>query len=549
MSGVKIKYGDFAIGAKEAFDVNADIMNFSKTELLKSDNVNFPKYANPCHQYQTMLDGTYISLDNNNPTVALWSKQMSNEAGAFNIPVSLTLSADKYFTSSGISIGFDNNNNIYPINLTIQWYRDEELLSEKDFNPDNSYYFFANAINSYNKIVIVFKTINMPYNRLKIQKIDFGIGTEFLGNQLKTVNIIQEVDPLSAEISINTCDFTLYDVSGVNHTFQEKQPVEAFFGDTLKSVTYVTSAKRLSKNLWKIESEDAIGLLETIIFKGGIYENKKAIELLQEISSLSGISFEIDEKINNLVVTGHIPYSNCREALMQIAFAIGAVVDTSNSANIKVYQLNTEVLQTVTAERILQGQNFESEAKVTGIEVVSHSYEPSNETEQLYASKDEDTNSEIFVKFENPVYEISITNGNIVEKHSNYAIIRASQNCILAGKKYNHIKTVHRKNIPFIDTTENIVAVENATLVSKHNIDTVLNRCYNYFTKTNSINLNIVEGKHETPQGFIYDKKTNVGDVIEVETEYIGNRKGIIIKQSFNLNGGIIVKNTDMHEI
>jgi hypothetical protein len=44
--------------------------------------------------------------------------------------------------------------------------------------------------------------------------------------------------------------------------------------------------------------------------------------------------------------------------------------------------------------------------------------------------------------------------------------------------------------------------------------------------------------------GFVYDKPVNVGDLIEVETEYLGNIQGRAIKQTFNLNGGIIIKDT-----
>jgi hypothetical protein len=43
-----------------------------------------------------------------------------------------------------------------------------------------------------------------------------------------------------------------------------------------------------------------------------------------------------------------------------------------------------------------------------------------------------------------------------------------------------------------------------------------------------------------------YDKRTNVGDIVKCETEYLGVLTGRIIKQSFNLNGGIIIKETEM---
>ena len=41
-----------------------------------------------------------------------------------------------------------------------------------------------------------------------------------------------------------------------------------------------------------------------------------------------------------------------------------------------------------------------------------------------------------------------------------------------------------------------------------------------------------------------YDQCANVGDLIQFETEYLGDITGYITKQSYSLNGGIIIKDT-----
>ena len=74
----------------------------------------------------------------------------------------------------------------------------------------------------------------------------------------------------------------------------------------------------------------------------------------------------------------------------------------------------------------------------------------------------------------------------------------------------------------------------------------VLEKCYNWLIKTKTTNLKIVEGKHVAYEGdnaiVTYDQPVNVGEVIKSETEYLGEVTGRIIKQSFSLNGSIIVK-------
>ena len=85
---------------------------------------------------------------------------------------------------------------------------------------------------------------------------------------------------------------------------------------------------------------------------------------------------------------------------------------------------------------------------------------------------------------------------------------------------------------------EKIVAVEGATLVSLDNVDTVLEMCYNWLVRTIKANMKIVE-KRGAENDVI-----NVGDRIKYETEYLGEREGIVIRQAFNLNGGLIVKDS-----
>ena len=82
--------------------------------------------------------------------------------------------------------------------------------------------------------------------------------------------------------------------------------------------------------------------------------------------------------------------------------------------------------------------------------------------------------------------------------------------------------------------SKNVKTVSKATLISKRDIDNVLNKCYNYYVENKTARMKIVEG--ETP--------TTIGDKIEVETEYIGNITGVITSQQYNLVGNTIVKDT-----
>jgi hypothetical protein len=574
-SGVAIKYGDVAPEAKENFVPIASESKFDTLSQLQQYNLNFPNYANPCELYQTVLDGTAEAFPSvpENANLGLISNQLSDENGTFAEPITLTLSTDKLYSSIGLTFTFDTYNDIYANRINVKWIRSTtegiETLADEIFYPDTAFYFCNKPVDAYNKIVITFYSVNMPKNRLKLRVIDYGYGTFFYGNELRNVKLIQEIDPISTEISINTVDFTLDSKSDIIYSFQTKQPLNVYFNGELKATSFVKTAKRKAKRLWDITSEDYIGLMDSITFFGGIYDNKNATELLQEIFSVAKIPYYIDETFSNITISGHIPYSTCREALMQVAFAIQAVVDTSDSEVVKIYALEDDIKQTIPLNRIMQGQNFVDDDTVTSVEIVAHKYEKTDEYVELYGSKTEDVGivgEEVFVKFSEPVWDLTLSGGTMIDSSANHAhFITTSDFLLLSGLKYLHTMETKTKKNPLILATEieNIATIDNATLVSLNNIDNVAEKCYNWFMRNQSTNLSIVESKHvaggkpitygnakygidkyggKTPSTITYDEPVSVGDVINAETEYLGIVSGRLTKQTFNLNSNVIIK-------
>ena len=570
--GVAIRYGDVAPEAKENFVPTASESEFNTLAQLQQYNLNFPNYANPCELYSVVLDGTASAFPSvsENANLGLWSKQISQEDGSFQRPIVLELESAGQYTSQGLMLTFDTDNGIFANRLSIKWLRitDEGItpLSEIEFSPDSASFYCKNFVENYNKIVITFYSINMPQNRLKLRAIDYGTGTFFYGKELKNVRLIQELDPISSQIAINTADFTLDSKSNTEYSFQQKQPLSIYFNGKLRATTFVKKATRKSKRQWSIQSEDYIGLMDSSQFYGGIYTNKNATELLEEIFLTAKVPYHIDAVFGDKFVTGYIPYTTCRDALMQVAFAVQAVVDTSDSDVVKVFELENEIKQHIPLRRIGQSPTFDEDETVTGVEVTAHNYKAISEAVDIYDSEESGTGKNIFVKFREPLHDLSIENGEIVSYGTNYAIINANEGCVLKGDKYEHTTQTKRKNNPIVlaSDAEKVLSIENATLVSHSNLDNVLERCYNWLVRTDTSKLKIIEGKHvqysknvkygqkkygsfkyqNSKNAVSYDEAVNVGDKITFDTEYLGIIEGTAIKQSFNLNGNIIVKDT-----
>lgn len=585
--GVAIRYGDVAPGAKENFKPWASESQFDNLSQLQQYNLQFPNYANPCELYSVVLDGTASAFPSTPEgfNLGLWSRRISNEVGVFNEPIELELKSEGMYSSQGFTLTFDTYNDIYATRVKIKWMRvsdgDEITLDEREFVPTSAFYFCHNQVENYNKVVMTFYSINMPKNRLKLRVVDYGYGTFFYSGELRNVDIAQAIDPISSQISINTADFTLDSKRDIEYSFQTKQPLSIYFNGQLKATTFVKTAKRLSRFLWEIHSEDYIGLLENIPYYGGIYDNVKAVDILADIFRVANVPYEIDDVFADLRVSGHISYTTCREALMQVAFAIQGVVDTSGFEVIKVYSLTNDSKQTIPLNRIKLGQSFTDDESVTGVEIDVHAYKPILDKTTVYNASESGSGEGIFVKFSEPLHNLKIgyideddnrnefvedsSVGEILESGTNYAIINANDNCVLQGCQYDHTTQKRKKNIEPMgaNAIEKVVPISNATLISVDNIDNVMDKCFAWLTKVNSVNLDIIEGKHIAIGGKIkygqkkygtfkygervastvsYDKAVNVGEIIHAETEYLGTVSGRIISQTYNLNGNIIVK-------
>ena len=581
--GVSIRYGDVAPEAKENFKPKSSEQAFDTLAQLKQYNLNFPNYANPCELYSVVLDGTASAFPSvpENANLGLWSEKISNDDGTFTEPIVLTLTSEGQYSSQGFTFTFDTYNQIYPTHINIKWFRYADGTMEElspnggvDFYPDNAFYFCRNFVENYNKVVITFHSLNMPKNRLKLRVIDYGYGTIFYGGELRNAKQIQEINPISVEIPINPFDFTLDSKTDIEYSFQAKQPLTVYFNGSLVSTNFVKKSKRKARFLWDIQSEDYIGIMDGVPYYGGMYFGADAYDLLVDIFTVAKVPYTINEALKGVLLYGYIPFTTCRDALMQVAFAVQNVADTSGREDVAVYELDDEVKQTIPLKRIKQGQNFVDEETVTGVEVAVHSYKPITETIDVYDASESGTGQNIFVKFSEPLHDLTISNGTFAIdekgnelKHTNYAVINANAGCILTGQKYEHTTQTRRQNRKDVgaNTIEKVVAIDNATLVSQHNIDKIIDKCYNWLIKTNTTNLKIVEGKHiqygepykygtglkygaglkyggRHPNIITYDKKVNVGENIKAESEYLGVVSGRLIKQSFNLNGNIIVK-------
>lgn len=485
-----ISFGLVDITAKpDSTFIADDKQSFVDMQQLKHDELDIRKFATLEKDY-FRLDGTF-ELFPDEPAehdFGLWTASMSDESGEFVQPVVLTVEFTEPHGSLGLTFTFHEPTDDYCAAMNVKWYHGSNLLSDVNYEPDNTVYFANNAIEGYKKIVITFYSINKPYRYLKLSQLDFGQIKLFSGRNLINANILEEIDPISAELRINTLDFTLYsedaefsilNPQGIFTRLQQKQPLKVF--EYLDGVKKNMGTYYLDE--WENEDEyninmtgiDLVGVIDGTDFIGGTYNNISAGVIIAGIMNSADAEYELDESLGSKVLSGIIPVCTHREALQQVAFAIGGIVDCSRTHKIKIYPMSTALSGEIGKDRKFQGHKLKLKPLVTGVEVMAHNYVNGEDNPQIFG-----------------VYNTNLSPGD----------------------------------------KENILKVEEATLVSNSNALEVAQRIYDYY-----------QLRHQD-EGEILLRDEECGRIVTIDSLNEQKIQGVVEKLDIELTGGFIAVST-----
>jgi hypothetical protein len=398
--------------------------------------------------------------------------------------------------------------------------------------------------------------MSVPKSRLKISLIEHGMGGVLEGDAISALNITNESNLISTKLPIGSSQFTVF---GDFLPLKIGQPLKIFFDGVQIASRFVSKPRRIDGKKWNIYAEDEMGLLDRSYFFGGIYDDAMAIDIISSIFEGTNISYSISNSLASETVSGYIPYCSKREALKQVCFAICATV-TCLPNYVYIDKIEEKEPKSIVPERIYEGIREKDEDFVGKINISSHSYKKSDEAIVVYDAKNGGTISEKVVLFGEPLWDLSITNGEILESGANYAVITIYDDGVLTGKRYKHeTSTMVRKRLSEYGQEEKEVSITGATLVSRKNIDKVLDFCYNYIGRGKTISAKIAErktfyyrkyGEAKYGDGYRYYKRNESIDVMdEIKLLYMDgtSETGRVVKQTFAVVGGILAKNNDIY--
>ena len=250
----------------------------------------------------------------------------------------------------------------------------------------------------------------------------------------------------SCPCSAATPSFRILNPTGYYAGLKDRQPLAVYEMVDGNSIFlgqfYLEEWENTSDTKISFKCTDILGVLDSIPYHGGLWASPgvSAETLIQEMMEAIFVPYELDPALNDVAVIGWLPACTYRQALQQIAFAIGATVDCSRSWAVRIYQTkiaeNESASATITKAMKGAEQSLALKSLVTAVEVTAHDYIESTDSSEFYNGSLVAGTYEI--SFSQPIHDLSVTGATITESGANYAILEVTEagTVVLSGQTY-----------------------------------------------------------------------------------------------------------------
>lgn len=513
---------------------------YGKTDLFKVKQ-DYPTYAY-MDLNQFVLDGTQRILTEG-VQLPFVSNQISGSGCEFGIIPTVWVEFATKHTSAGLTLYFGQD---YPSEIKLTWYDLVGVkITDASFYPNEKIYFCHKQVENYGKVKIEFIRSRLPEQRVELYYIKYGSEIWWNEENIQKANIHEEVDCTGATIPINTADisivdsensFDLHNQEGTWKSIQKKQEVqiwEELDNKEINAGTMFIDTWSSKGNVVSFSLIDRLGVMDkTKFYKGRIYEDEAAGDIIDEIMVSAGVEdYDVAEEIRAMKLTGHLGICSHKEALQQVAFACGAVVDCGRSARVKVFLPDRFADTVVGPER-----KFETltrlDTYVSGVSITYNTFKLADKENEIY--KDTLIKGDNRIEFSEPYQPESLaaSSGSIVEANTNYMVVRMAADalCIVTGTKYESTEVTYSISKAQIDAgeEENTLTFSGCTLMNAERVRTIAEKLLDYYQLRQIVQVEYI----------LQDEKT--GDWVNLrDTEGRMVVSGIT-SQDIDLTGGFI---------
>jgi hypothetical protein len=492
------------------------------------------------------------------------SSYMSDKNCLFSDKACITLTSSVYLTTLGLTMVFDSIDKNYAKKLKVKAYRDSTMIMDKDYTlssySDRLIFADNEELVRWNKIEIYFIESSLPYRRIRVNQLLFGIMETYTDENLISAESKEKTIMINSELPTHTFKFTIDNMNklfnpdnpqGWYRYILQQQPISYEWGYQLDDGTIewilggkmlLTGSVEVGENQVSFSTTSLINYL-TKVYKKGVYNSSGrslydlAVDVLED-SNIDSSQYNLWSGLKSIKTDAPLPKLEARQLLQIIATTGNCILFTNRENVINIqpfnYVLNPDGMSYdfITSNPVVKVQ---SELHNTIIYINHYSKEDNvselfkNESLEITGTKTIEIEYDLATDISATITGGTIVNANYYGRYAILKITNTGEDTIslkVSGKKINNSQTIDSKQ--FNDDGENIEYKNDLiTQMVESSKETKLKDFIgNWYNNRNIYSF-------ENRGDIVKDTR----EIIPIETDFSNSLIGYLVENNINYDG------------
>lgn len=550
-------------------ETNPDLS--SNSEEIFSDLDNIKETTIPQTKNYATLEKNFWLLNDSQPIYGseeleqtYVSSYMSDKNCLFSDKACITLTSSVYLTTLGLTMVFDSIDKNYAKKLKVKAYRDSTMIMDKDYTlssySDRLIFADNEELVRWNKIEIYFIESSLPYRRIRVNQLLFGIMETYTDENLISAESKEKTTMINSELPTHTFKFTIDNMNklfnpdnpqGWYRYILQQQPISYEWGYQLDDGTIewilggkmlLTGSVEVGENQVSFSTTSLINYL-TKVYKKGVYNSSGrslydlAVDVLED-SNIDSSQYNLWSGLKSIKTDAPLPKLEARQLLQIIATTGNCILFTNRENVINIqpfnYVLNPDGMKYdfITSNPVVKVQ---SELHNTIIYINHYSKEDNvselfkNETLEITGTKTIEIEYDLATDISATITGGTIVSANYYGRYAVLKITNTGEDTIslkVSGKKINNSQTIDSKQ--FNDDGENIEYKNDLiTQMVESSKETKLKDFIgNWYNNRNIYSF-------ENRGDIVKDTR----EIIPIETDFSNSLIGYLVENNINYDG------------
>lgn len=550
-------------------ETNPDLS--SNSEEIFSDLDNIKETTIPQSKNYATLEKNFWLLNDSQPIYGseeleqtYVSSYMSDKNCLFSDKACITLTSSVYLTTLGLTMVFDSIDKNYAKKLKVKAYRDSTMIMDKDYTlssySDRLIFADNEELVRWNKIEIYFIESSLPYRRIRVNQLLFGIMETYTDENLISAESKEKTIMINSELPTHTFKFTIDNMNklfnpdnpqGWYRYILQQQAISYEWGYQLDDGTIewilggkmlLTGSVEVGENQVSFSTTSLINYL-TKVYKKGVYNSSGrslydlAVDVLED-SNIDSSQYNLWSGLKSIKTDAPLPKLEARQLLQIIATTGNCILFTNRENVINIqpfnYVLNPDGMSYdfITSNPVVKVQ---SELHNTIIYINHYSKEDNvselfkNESLEITGTKTIEIEYDLATDISATITGGTIVNANYYGRYAILKITNTGEDTIslkVSGKKINNSQTIDSKQ--FNDDGENIEYKNDLiTQMVESSKETKLKDFIgNWYNNRNIYSF-------ENRGDIVKDTR----EIIPIETDFSNSLIGYLVENNINYDG------------